>query len=415
VWTQPIRGDFRVITPIIHWLPAIPISKTTATPIRSSRAFGSAKELHALVNLAHSQGIRVIPDFVANHVHKEANIYQQNKDWFHPYNPCHENWGTHRVDCWFTTDMPDFDYQHNPALRKAVIDHAIWMIQEYNFDGFRADALKHMADSFVTDFKAAIVKHIETTVSDHDSPDQAEVFYIVGESLGGWARYHTRADMVQGQVNEGFSDSIQHHIFADGSIGDLTHWASSDDASYLTEQPTLENGKGGYPGAVMGNFFGNHDKVRALTHAGGDHKKLRLAQTFLMTAPINIPMLYQGDDIGMLGGPDPDNRRPMKFGNLTRDESASLDHIRKLGLFRARNRPLRYGKRSVCDASYDAAVFTLTHDDETVVVGLNRGSAPFAATCAGLSGTFKDLAGNAVTISDGKITVPAQSSIALGK
>jgi len=53
-----------------------------------------------------------------------------------------------------------------------------------------------------------------------------------------------------------------------------------------------------------GNFFGNHDQVRALTEAGGDYARLRMAQTFLMTSPGNIPMLYQGDDIGTYGGID---------------------------------------------------------------------------------------------------------------
>jgi len=44
------------------------------------------------------------------------------------------------------------------------------------------------------------VSEIETTVSDHSMPNEPTIFYMVGESLGGWARYHVRADMVPGKT-----------------------------------------------------------------------------------------------------------------------------------------------------------------------------------------------------------------------
>ena len=47
-----------------------------------------------------------------------------------------------------------------------------------------------------------------------------------------------------------------------------------------------------------------------------------MAQTFLMTSPLNVPMLYQGDDIGTLGGPDPDNRALQRFTGLSGDEGS---------------------------------------------------------------------------------------------
>ena len=264
-------------------------------------AFGTSDELHELVAEAHKKGIRVIPDFVANHVHIDSNIYTDHQSWFYPYVKCDGNWDSHRIDCWFTEYMPDFNYAGNPAARKAMINHALWLIQEYNLDGFRADALKHMDDIFVKELRSAVISKIETTVKDHDSPDQAEVFYMVGESLGGWARYHTRADMVQGQVNEDFYSNAKYYLlWGNGSMTDLANWTMGNDIAFLTEQPTMGQ-SGGFPGAVMGNFFGNHDQDRALTECGGDYAKLKHAQTFLMTAPINIPMLYQGDDIGMTG------------------------------------------------------------------------------------------------------------------
>lgn len=335
-------------------------------------AFGTPQELHELVDEAHRRGIRVVPDFVANHVQIEANIYADHPEWFFPYNPCDGNWDARRVDCWFTTDMPDFDYGGNPQAVQVVVDHALWMVQEFNFDGYRADALKHMDDVFVRALKTAVVQELETTVEDHDLSDEATIFYMVGESLGGWARYHVRADMVQGQVDEDYYRLTRDALLTfTASVFDLALFAIPNDTAYLVPQPN-NGGVGGYPGAIMGNFFGNHDQVRALTEAGGNHDRLRLAQTFLFTSPSNIPMLYQGDDIGTFGGADRDNRAMHRFEGLTGDEQDSLDNSRILGLIREEHPALRRGFRDTEVLETYFWVYRVEHEGDVVYVAINR-------------------------------------------
>ena len=341
-----------------------------ANPIEP--AFGTAAELHELVNEAHKRGIRVVPDFVANHVHREAGLFARNPSWFFSYAPCDGRWDEGRIDCWFTTDLPDFDYARHPDAVDAVVDHAIWLVQEFNFDGFRVDALKHMDDGFVRRLKAAVVRDVETTVDDHSLPDEAAVFYMVGESLGGWARYHVRADMVQGQVDEAYYHQVTASLlgFSD-SLRNLADFALNNDTAYLSSQPTMGQA-GGYPGAVMGNFFGNHDQRRALTAAGGSHARLRLAQTFLLTSPGNIPMLYQGDDIGTSGEQDPDNRKMQRFTGLTADEEQSLAHVGAVGRLREAHPALRRGTREHEVVEDWFWVFKATYGDEVVYVAINR-------------------------------------------
>jgi len=338
-------------------------------------AFGTEAELHELVREAHARGIRVVPDFVANHVHKEARLYEQHPDWFFPYNPCDGRWDVARIGCWFTTDMPDFDYGGHPDAIRPVVDHALWMIQEFDFDGFRADALKHMDDGFIRALKAAIVAEVETTVTDHARTDEPTVFYMVGESLGGWTRYHVREDMVQGQVDEEFYNQTKGALLTfDLSVRALANFAIGNDTAYLTPQDTM-GGRGGYPGAVMGNFFGNHDQVRALTEAmqrGGGYERLRLAQTFLFTSPKNIPMLYQGDDIGTEGQGDPDNRKMQRFTGLSAEEQASLAHVRALGTLRRAHPALRRGDRTQVVVEDWFWVFQLEYQGDVVYVAINR-------------------------------------------
>ncbi|HUH01888.1 MAG TPA: alpha-amylase family glycosyl hydrolase [Kofleriaceae bacterium] len=341
-----------------------------ANPIEP--AFGTPAELHELVNEAHRRGIRVVPDFVANHTHIEAAMYQRHPEWFFSYAPCDGRWDEGRIDCWFTTDMPDLNFGGHPAAITAVVDHAIWLIQEFNFDGFRADALKHMDDGLVRALKTAVVEQIETTVDDHSRAMEPTVFYMVGESLGGWARYHVREDMVQGQVDEEYYNRVKGSLltFTD-SVRNLAGFALYNDTAYLSPEPTM-GGSGGYPGAIMGNFFGNHDQWRALTEAGGSYERLRLAQTFLMTSPGNIPMLYQGDDIGTLGEQDPDNRKMQRFTGLTTQEQTSLANVRKAGLLREAHPALRRGVRTTEVLEDWFWIYKVVHGDDVVYVAINR-------------------------------------------
>jgi glycosidase len=355
-------------------------------------AFGTPEELHELVREAHRRGIRIMPDFVPNHVQREANIYARNPHWFFEHNPCHNRWDEARIGCWFTYDMPDFDYGRNPAAVTAVVEHAIWLIQEFNFDAFRLDALKHMDDVFVRALKQAVVERIETTVENPSKTVEPTIFYMVGESLGGWARYHVRPDMVQGQVDEMYYEHARDALLTfSRSMRDLANFSVPNDTAYLRSEATMGEW-GGYPGAIMGNFFGNHDQPRALTEAlcgtsgrpdpfdsrcnGPEnpdaYARLRLAQTFLMTSPYNVPMLYQGDDIGTRGGADPDNRAMQRFTDLSAEEQASLENVQKAGRLREQYAPLRRGLRSHVVVEDWFWVYRVSYAGEDVYVALNR-------------------------------------------
>ena len=420
-------------------------------------AFGTADELRELVEKAHKKGIRVITDFVVNHVHANAPLYQQHKtdSWFYSSDVlCGPDWSNYKIRyCWFTPYMPDFNY-NNADARKEVIKHALWLIENFNLDGFRADALKHIDDIFVTDLRTAVKENIETTVTNHDMPDEAEVFYMVGESLGGkWPRYHTRADMVQGQVNEQYYYAVKNNILNNGGYSSLkdrimNSYDEASDEAYLTEKDAEEGKKGGFPGAVMGNFFGNHDQNRALTECGSDYVRFKHAQTFLLTTPINIPMLYQGDDIGMTGtnrnvaycpngktsgcndnekwnvSYDGGRRAVMTFNNLSNDEKDALKHVQRLGKFRNSHIAARKGTRYTCGSTNDAWVYVLkceTNDkieckgNDTVIVGINKGSSAYTTTCDVENGTFTSYDGSSVQVSGGSVTVPAGGSLVIGK
>src|SRR6202011_2427810 len=88
-----------------------------------------------------------------------------------------------------------------------------------------------------------------------------------------------------------------------------------------------------------------------------NYKKLELAQAFLMSID-GVPMVYYGDEIGMTGAGDPDNRRDMRFGDqISADEKRILENFRKLGALRRAHPALRYGSRRTLTGGHGGYAF----------------------------------------------------------
>jgi glycosidase len=169
----------------------------------------------------------------------------------------------------------------------------------------------------------------------------------------------------------------------------------------------------------MGTFIGNHDLPRPIHLAedapqfdpwdggrdrGWDNRpslpdyaapfeRMAVAYALLMTSP-GVPLVYYGDEIGMAGGGDPDNRRPMQWDGLSPHQEALRDRIAALAKIRAEHPALRRGYRSVLGETFDALVYEMTYqndgESDRVIVALNRGD--FATAAEGLpAGDYTDL------------------------
>ena len=124
--------------------------------------------------------------------------------------------------------------------------------------------------------------------------------------------------------------------------------------------------------AVMMNLLGSHDLARFLHFAREDKSALRLATLFQMTFP-GAPSIYYGDEIGMTGGHDPDNRRAFPWD---RPESWDLDLLhdfQKMVALRRDYPALRRGSFSFLHARGDIAAFVRQLGDESVLVIFNVG------------------------------------------
>jgi len=163
------------------------------------------------------------------------------------------------------------------------------------------------------------------------------------------------------------------------------------------------------------NLLDSHDTPRFLTLLEGDEDRARIAVTLLMTYP-GVPCIYYGDEIGLLGGSDPDSRRCMiwdsdQWNTGLRDFYRQLIHLR-------REAPaLRWGGFQWLHASGQTIAFQREAPEERLIVIARRGDDGVEAlpvSHAGLpDGThLRDLVSGAeTTISRGMLPLSSLPSV----
>ena len=135
----------------------------------------------------------------------------------------------------------------------------------------------------------------------------------------------------------------------------------------------------------------------------------------MMTNP-GIPLIYYGDEVGLAGGGDPDNRRMMPWtdAELNVHQRALRDRVRALARLRATHRSLSRGRRNTVSADRDTWVYTMGGCGSSapdVTVAINRSDAARTVTIP--AGSYADLLGGGA-VSGGSVTVGARSYLVLG-
>ena len=418
------------------------------TPIEPH--FGTASDLVALVNAAHQHGIRVLTDLVVNHVFADQSppsgqspqlgpLFTANSTqlaWFNiPYqsgtNDCGSQnlWDTpttstwNRADCWFDTYLPDLNTT-NPSVNDAIADHAVWLMEQFNLDGFRVDAVKQVYSDICTDMRSKIGASISTGLP----------FYMVGEALGNVTSNVMDCvgdTKLNGSVDDPLHNNLVNHVLQQdqNAASDLDNDLIGDESTWTAVVPD----------ALMGHFFGSHDTPRAISLAQGDSngnpwsgappaqetnpiafQKLELAQAVLLTYD-PIPIMWMGDEFGQPGTIDPDCRRMMRFGSaLSTLESGTLTNLQKLGTARAQHSALRSGTRtrlwvdqpgSVGGGSYFYAYGRVDSSNGDIAIAAFNFSGSsqtrtMSVTNIGLTKTLTDaLSGASITPSGGNVTI----------
>ena len=370
-----------------------------------------------MVDKAHALGIKVIQDQVANHVgqmHPWNTEGTPTPTWFNGTKAIHgvniyQIWTiidphatpaeqANTLGGWFVNTLPDLN-QNDPEVARYEIQNAIWWVGETGFDGIRQDTMPYVPRTFWSAWNAAITKEFPrvNAVGEVDNGDVGTVaFFQGGRTIEG----------VDTKMYSLFDYPVYYpalDVFAQGKS--FEELASEEAHDWMYPDPS-----------VLLTFLGNHDNRRFMSQQNATPEGLMLADTFLLTSR-GVPLLYYGDEIGMTGGDDPDNRRDFPGGfpgdtknaftaaGRTPEQEHIFEHLRKLTRLHAELAPLRGGVQKTLYFSDNQWVYARIKNGEVVVVALNNDSQPatvtFPVVAAGLS------SGAALTDRMGVLSAPA--------
>jgi glycosidase len=250
---------------------------------------GTEDDLITLIAHAHARGIRVLLDFVANHVSNEHPAFR--RALADPAAPERE-WFTIGDDGSYESffgveSMPKVVVDHDPAARY-MIDAATYWLQR-GVDGYRLDHANGPSLAFWAMFRQALraVK-----------PDVA----LVGEVVEGAEHMATYEGRLDGTLD--FLMLQQYRsFFAFDLVSAAEFWRFVE--RHLAWMP---------PHLALPHFLDNHDMNRFLWVVQGDVRRLKIAALVQCALP-HPPVIYYGTEVGLSQWHDleyPDGSRRME-------------------------------------------------------------------------------------------------------
>jgi len=325
-------GDFSGIQQHLDYLHDLGVTALWTTPVASNAGmrmsyhgyaatdlyavdphFGTLEDYRHLSEALHAKGMKLIIDMVPNHlgVQHPWVLDPPAPDWFHGTLQNHRSaqhnfnelvdphaptaaWSDITTG-WFTDAMPDLN-QENPLVSRYLIENAMWWVETANLDGIRLDTFPYVGRAFWHDFHAALhaaYPHLTTVGEVFNSDPEVTSFFAGGRAHDG--------------IDTGLDTPFDFPVcFKLRDI--LAHGKPMSELLTVLRQDSL------YPHPErLVPFIGNHDTTRFLTEADGSVPKLKLALGLLLTLR-GTPQIYSGDEIGMPGGKDPDDRHDFPGG-----------------------------------------------------------------------------------------------------
>jgi glycosidase len=266
IWLSPVTGA-----------PTEDFGYAVTDHFQSRAEFGTTLQLKALIEAAHAQGLRVLIDFIPNHLatahryYVDAVDHRQRSPYFNWFERGSDGQATNYFD-W--SHLKNLEYD-NPEVQRYMLEAFSYWVRELNVDGFRVDVswgVRERAPEFWPRWRAEL-KRID--------PD----LLLIAEASALDGYYFQR----------GFDAAYDW-------TEKLGEWAWSD--AFASRPPDLDKLRAALqkstqglpePGLVL-RFLNNNDTgERFITRQGAP--RTRVAATMLLTLP-GLPLIYNGDEVG---------------------------------------------------------------------------------------------------------------------
>jgi glycosidase len=459
-------GDLRGIQNHLAYLKELGVTTLWLTPVVRNGAtqdyhgygavdlyavdphLGSLKDYQNLVASAHKEKMKILFDTVPNHV-GPLHPWVENPplpDWFHgtkqhhldsfsplkgtfygklggqeatndPFesliDPHAPEWmKKNLIEGWFFGILPDMNTE-NPLVGEYLLQNSLWWAEISGLDGYRVDTFPYVGRKFWAYWHAGLRRIYPnlTTIGEVFHPDPSVTSFFEG----GVRRYDGIDSGLSTVFDFPMFFTLRDVLLRNAPVGRIADVLRHD---ALYPRPEL-----------LVPFFANHDVPRFASAEGSYPSKLKLAFALTLTLR-GIPELYYGDEIGMPGGGDPDNRRDFPGGwtgdtndafteaGRTREQQEIFSYVRDLLRIRRNHAAFRGGQHWHLASDESAYVFLREAEDERIIVAFNNADkarelqVPINGTRVQNVETLSLLFGGAKAELTGKalrISMPAQS------
>lgn len=331
-----------------------------------NKHLGTEQQFKALLDAAHSKGMKIMVDVVLNHAgygtEKYFNSILTDADG-NSISMIRDSNNTISGDDKYDSlsDLPDFVTENKAVTDQLVTWQTEWM-SKYSIDYYRVDTVKHVETTTWEAFKNSLTKV---------NPD----FKMIGEYSG--AGYANNA----GELGTGSMDALLDFDFNDFAQKFVTGDISGVESSLQKRNGAINNT------ATMGSFLSSHDEDSLQYKLVNESKlseeeaynQMKVAATLQITAK-GQPVLYYGEEIGQGGAnnwPYQTNRRDFDWTELEKqkaDSNSIYNHYKTmLAIRNAYTDVFARGNRSTVAVS-DAdgyEVISRSYGNSTLYVGMN--------------------------------------------
>ncbi len=317
---------------------------------------GSEADFRALIDAAHQRGLRLVIDFVANHVSRQHPAFvAAQQDPASPYR-----------DWFFFREYPDqyesfYDVPDQPIVntdQPAVRDYFLGAARHWlsmGCDGFRLDHAHGATHAFWSAFRAATRSEKSDAATLGEITETPAVMRSFAGRMDGVLDFHVlellRSFFAFQSITASQLDQVlrQHYAYFDTAL-------------------------------ILPTFLDNHDMNRFLWSVGGDTRRLKLAALCQFTLP-QPPIVYYGTEVGVSQrqavGRLEEARLPMLWNE--QQDHALLAFYRDLIALRRQTTEVWLQPRKTVLVDDAGGIYAYRCGDYTVY--LNNGAGPVAIEC----------------------------------
>ena len=346
--------------------------------------FGTTETFQILCEEAAKLGIRIILDGVFSHTGADSKYFNKFNNYdelgaFQSPESKYYKWFSfieypNKYECWWGIDNQPNVNELEPSYIEYMVKGENSIIKKWmdiGASGWRLDVADELPDEFIKMIKSKMKEVNKESV----------LIGEVWEDASNKVSYSSKREYFYGEE----LDSVTNYPFREILINFVKGYIKSDKLKKrfmsLYENYPIENFY-----SCM-NVLGTHDTERILSVLDNKIYLMKLIVGLQMTFP-GVPIIYYGDEAGLEGGKDPDNRKAYPWGNENKE---ILDLYKLFINIRNNEEALKKGNLKFYDTDLDVCVYERTFNNEKVMIAVNTSGEKKILNNISLEGKYFDL------------------------